>query len=77
MKKLISIILSALILMSIVSVNITFKAVAEENTIGNTGLTYYVDAENGNYNIRDIEKIRERIPDFQSIPLEKIGRVAE
>jgi hypothetical protein len=37
----------------------------------------FVDAENGNYNIRDIEKIRERIPDFQSIPLEKIGRVAE
>lgn len=48
MKKLLSIILSALIVMSVATVNITFRVSAEENTIGNTGLTYYVDAENGN-----------------------------
>ena len=37
----------------------------------------FVDAENGNYNIKDIDKLRESIPDFENIPFEKIGRVAK
>lgn len=37
----------------------------------------FVDVENGDYNIKDIEKLREAIPDFENIPLDKIGRVAE
>ena len=37
----------------------------------------FVDAENGNYNIKDIEKLREDIPEFENIPYEKIGRIAE
>ena len=49
MKKIISIFLSLTILISVIScaLGITVQA-QEENTIGNTGLTYYVDAENGN-----------------------------
>ena len=35
----------------------------------------FVDAEVGNYEIKDIEKIREVLPDFESIPLDKIGIV--
>ncbi len=35
----------------------------------------FVDSASGNYNIKDIDKIREAIPDFRSISLEKIGRV--
>lgn len=35
----------------------------------------FVDAEIGNYKIKDIEKIRESIPDFQNIDFDKIGRV--
>jgi hypothetical protein len=37
----------------------------------------FVDVENGDYNIKDIEKLREAIPNFENIPLDKIGRVAE
>ena len=35
----------------------------------------FVDAEAGNYEIKDIEKIREKLPGFESIPLDKIGIV--
>ncbi len=37
----------------------------------------FVDAENGDYRMSDVEAIEKIIPDFQEIPLEKIGRVAE
>ena len=35
----------------------------------------FADIGSGNYNIRDIEILRESIPGFENIPLEKIGRV--
>ena len=34
----------------------------------------FVDIESGDYNIKDIEQLRKSIPDFQNIPLDKIGR---
>lgn len=34
----------------------------------------FVDAENGDYRIKDIEKIRKTMPGFEEIPLDKIGR---
>ncbi len=34
----------------------------------------FADIDSGNYNIRDIDELRKSIPDFQSIPLDKIGR---
>ena len=34
----------------------------------------FVDADSGNYTIKDIDKIRESIPDFENIPLDEIGR---
>ena len=48
MKKLLCLLLSMLILISAVSVSVSFSAMAQANEIGNTGLTYYVDADNGN-----------------------------
>ena len=35
----------------------------------------FADAASGDYTISDIQKIRETIPDFENIPLDKIGRV--
>ncbi len=35
----------------------------------------FVDYNAGNYNIKDIEGLRESIPEFENIPLDKIGRV--
>lgn len=35
----------------------------------------FVDAESGNYEIRNIDSLREDIPDFENIPLKKIGRM--
>lgn len=37
----------------------------------------FVDYYAGDYNIRDIESLREDIPGFENIPLEEIGRVNE
>ena len=37
----------------------------------------FVDAESGNYEIRDIEEIRKTMPDFESIPLGKIGKAID
>ncbi len=34
----------------------------------------FVDMESGNYSIKEIAKLRKTIPDFQDIPLDKIGR---
>ncbi len=34
----------------------------------------FVDINSGNYNIKDIEKIKSLIPGFENIPLDKIGR---
>lgn len=34
----------------------------------------FADAENGDYSIKNIEKIRKKMPDFEEIPLDKIGR---
>ncbi len=48
MKKLLSLLLSLLIIISAVSVSVSINAAAENKKIGNTGLTYYVDADNGN-----------------------------
>ena len=35
----------------------------------------FVDAESGNYQIKDIENLRKSIPDFENIPLDEIGRI--
>ena len=35
----------------------------------------FEDYDAGNYNIKDIEKLRKYIPGFENIPLDKIGRV--
>ena len=35
----------------------------------------FADIDTGNYNIKDIDKIKEKIPDFENIPVEKIGRI--
>ena len=35
---------------------------------------FFVDIESGDYNIKEIEQLRKSAPDFQSIPLDKIGR---
>ena len=35
----------------------------------------FADAGAGNYEIRDIDEIRKTIPDFENIPLDKIGRI--
>lgn len=35
----------------------------------------FADADAGNYEIRDIDEIRKTIPDFENIPLDKIGRI--
>ena len=37
----------------------------------------FVDAKNGNYNIKDDEKLKAKITEFENIPYEKIGRIAE
>ena len=37
----------------------------------------FVDAQAGNYEIKDIEEIRKAVPDFEDIPLEKIGRITD
>ncbi len=34
----------------------------------------FVDINSGNYNIKDLEKLKKSIPEFENIPLEKIGR---
>ncbi len=48
-----------------------------ENAVYNVGKCdeIFVDIDNGNYNIKDIEVIRKDAPEFKEIPLEKIGRV--
>ncbi len=35
----------------------------------------FVDADSGNYNIKDIETLKKSIPEFENIPLDEIGRV--
>ena len=34
----------------------------------------FADIASGNYNINDIEELRRSVPDFQNIPIDKIGR---
>ena len=48
-----------------------------ENAIYNVGKCdeIFVDIDNGNYNIKDIDEIRKVAPDFKEIPLDKIGRL--
>ena len=48
-----------------------------ENAIYNVGKCdeIFVDPDNGDYNIKDIDEIRKVAPDFEEIPLDKIGRV--
>ena len=48
-----------------------------ENAIYNVGKCdeIFVDPDNGDYNIRDIDEIRKISPDFKEIPLDMIGRV--
>ena len=36
--------------------------------------TFFADAANGDYRIRDLGKLQETIPDFREIPLSQIGR---
>ena len=49
-----------------------------ENVIFSLGKldSIFVDIEAGNYNVKDVEKIRESIPGFEEIPLDKIGRIS-
>ena len=37
----------------------------------------FADYQNGNYNLREDSKVFNKIPDFENIPLEKIGRIAK
>jgi hypothetical protein len=48
-----------------------------DNAIYNVGQCdeIFVDIDNGNYNIKDINEIRKDAPDFKEIPLDMIGRV--
>ncbi len=48
-----------------------------ENAIYNVGKCdeIFVDIDNGDYNIKDIDEIRKVAPDFKEIPLDKIGRL--
>ena len=48
-----------------------------ENAIFNVGKCdeIFVDPDNGDYNIKDIDEIRKDAPDFKEIPLDMIGRV--
>ena len=48
-----------------------------ENAIYNVGKCdeIFVDPDNGDYNIKDIDEIRKVAPDFKEIPLDKIGRL--
>ena len=48
-----------------------------DNAIYNVGKCdeIFVDINNGNYNIKDIDEIRKDAPDFKEIPLDMIGRV--
>jgi len=48
-----------------------------ENAIYNVGKCdeIFVDPDNGDYNIKDIDEIRKLSPDFKEIPLEMIGRI--
>ncbi len=48
-----------------------------ENAIYNVGKCnkIFVDIDNGDYNIKDIDEIRKDAPDFEEIPLDMIGRV--
>ena len=54
----------------------TFGDISENNIyfINKTN-DVFVNAESGNYEVRDIEEIRETITDFSPIPYQKIGRV--
>ncbi len=36
--------------------------------------SFFVDASNGDYRIRDLQKLQKTIPEFQEIPLDQIGR---
>ncbi|MBE6795685.1 MAG: hypothetical protein E7533_03775 [Ruminococcaceae bacterium] len=49
-----------------------------ENAIYNVGKCdeIFVDPDNGDYTIKDIDKIRKDAPDFKEIPLDMIGRVS-
>ncbi len=48
-----------------------------DNAIYNVGKCdeIFVDSDNGDYNIKDIDEIRKHAPDFKEIPLDMIGRV--
>ncbi len=54
----------------------TFSDISE-NAIYNVGKCdeIFVDPDNGDYNIKDIDEIRKDAPDFKEIPLDMIGRV--
>ncbi len=47
-----------------------------ENEVYYPGKTdeIFVDINSGNYNIKDIDKLRKSVPDFENIPLDDIGR---
>ena len=48
-----------------------------ENAIYNVGRCdeIFVDPDNGDYNIKNIDEIRKAAPDFEEIPLDMMGRV--
>ena len=51
-------------------------SVISENEVYYPGKTdeIFVDINSGNYNIKDIDKLRKSVPDFENIPLDDIGR---
>lgn len=37
--------------------------------------SFFADAQNGDYRIRDLQKLQKTIPEFREIPLDQIGRI--
>ena len=48
-----------------------------DNPVYRNGRKLFVDCENGDYSLANIEEIRKAISDFEEIPLDKISRITE
>lgn len=63
------------------SIGYVAKPASRFSSIGGNALyplhkmnAFFADAPHGDYHIRDLEKLRQTIPDFREIPLDRIGR---
>ena len=63
------------------SIGVVEKAVGDFSSVGGNAIyplskmdAFFTDAANGDYSFRELEKIREKIPQFREIPLRQIGR---